>query len=254
MTTAPRSKKPELLKVRRMHRRDLNKAWEFLKLVFRGVNKNTVEYQRPRTKGRFMEVYDAEGVEQLVFEVGSAIVGYAECSYTTGGSDSWMNPRYFDKRGMRPMFVDELASHPDYQGRGVGSFMLEQLQHIARAHGCTHLVLEVAQNNKHALTWYHKRNFYRLDAAIFLAQRVPTEPELLPARPLTPGRKGDDDGTGGRPETLVAEVPPTKAAPKKTRAASPKRAAKTAAGGEPTARPATEPASPRPARARARAR
>lgn len=178
--------KPESIRVRRLHRRDLNRTWEFLKLVFRGVNKNTVEYQRPRTKARFMEVYDMEGTDQLLFEVGKQFVGYAECSYTTGGSDNWMNPRYFDKRGMRPLYVDEIAVHPLYQSRGVGSFMLEQLQHLARTRGCTHLVLEVAQNNKPALTWYHKRKFYRLDAAIFLAQRVPMEPELLPERALKP--------------------------------------------------------------------
>jgi ribosomal protein S18 acetylase RimI-like enzyme len=178
----------EVVRVRRLHRRDLNRTWEFLKLVFRLVNKNTVEYQRPRTKSRFMEVYDMEGTDQLLFEVNRQIVGYAECSYTTGGSDSWMNPRYFDKRGMRPLYVDELAVHPNYQSRGIGGFMLEQLQHLARTRGCTHLVLEVAQNNKDALKWYHKRKFFRLDAAIFLAQRVPTEPELLPGRLLKPPR------------------------------------------------------------------
>lgn len=178
------AKRSPVVSVRRMHRRDINRAWEFLKLVFRGVNQKTVEYQRPRSKVRFVEVYDDEGVDQLLFEVGSDIVGYAECSYSTSGADNWMNPRYFDKRGMRPLFVDELAVHPLYQGKGVGGFMLEQLQHSARARGCTHLVLEVAQNNKPALTWYHKRNFFRLDAAIFMAQKVPVEPELLPARPL----------------------------------------------------------------------
>lgn len=174
----------EVITVRRIHRRDLNKTWEFLKLVFRDVNKNTLEYQRPRTKARFMEVYDIEDTDQLLFEVGKEIVGYAECSYSPVGADNWMNPRYFDKRGMRPLFVDELATHPAYQGRGVGSFMLEQLQQLGRVHGCTHLVLEVAQNNKDALTWYHKRKFFRLDAAIFLAQKIPVEAELLPARAI----------------------------------------------------------------------
>jgi ribosomal protein S18 acetylase RimI-like enzyme len=196
--TVVRRKKPETIGVRRLHRRDLNRTWEFLKLVFRGVNKNTVEYQRPRTKARFMEVYDMEGTDQLLFEVGKAIVGYAECSFTTGGSDSWMNPRYFDKRGMRPLFVDELAVHPSYQGRGVGGFMLEQLQHLARTRGCTHLVLEVAQNNKAALTWYHKRKFYRIDAAIFLAQRVPTERDLLPPRPLKSRAAKEEKGAAKR--------------------------------------------------------
>src|SRR6478609_2469798 len=42
-----------VLRVRRIHRRDLNRVWEFLKLVFRDVNRETVEYQRPRSKKRF---------------------------------------------------------------------------------------------------------------------------------------------------------------------------------------------------------
>jgi ribosomal protein S18 acetylase RimI-like enzyme len=190
-----------------MHRRDINRAWDFLKLVFRGVNQKTVEYQRPRSKTRFEEVYDDEGVDQLLFEVDGDIVGYAECSYSTSGADNWMNPRYFDKRGMRPLFVDELAVHPLYQGKGVGGFMLEQAQHLARTRGCTHLVLEVAQNNKAALTWYHKRNFYRLDAAIFLAQKVPVEPELLPARPLKAMRHAENGG-GDEKATLALPITP----------------------------------------------
>ena len=46
-----------VVKVRRLHRRDLNRVWEFLKRVFRDVNRETVEYQRPRTKHRFLDVY-----------------------------------------------------------------------------------------------------------------------------------------------------------------------------------------------------
>ncbi|AKU92170.1 acetyltransferase, GNAT family [Vulgatibacter incomptus] len=171
------------MRVRRLHRRDLNRTWEFLKLVFRDVNRETVEYQRPFSKRRFLEVYEEEG-EQLLFEVEDKIVGYAECAFDASGSDNWVNPRYFDKRGMRPLYVDELAVHPDYQGQGVGGFMLDQLQHLARVRGCTHLVLEVAENNKSALSWYRKRNFFKLDAAIFMAQKLPAEPELLPPRRL----------------------------------------------------------------------
>ena len=177
------------VKVRRIHRRDLNRTWEFLKLVFRDVNRETVEYQRPRSKRRFLEVYDEEGIEQLLFTVANEIVGYAECAFEPVGEDNWINLNYFEKRDIRPLFVEELAVHPDYQGRGVGGFMLDQLQHLARVHGCTHLVLEVAQNNESALRWYHKRNFYQLDAAIFLAQRVSSEPELLPPRKLKRARK-----------------------------------------------------------------
>lgn len=176
------------VRVRRIHRRDLNRAWEFLKMVFRDVNRETVEYQRPLSKRRFVETYDDESVAQLLFEVGDEIVGYAECTFEAGGDDSWVNPRYFEKRGMRPLFVQELAVHPDFQGKGVGTFMIEQLQHLARLRGCTHLVLEVAENNDAALRWYRKRNFYKLDAAIYMAQKVAAEPELLPPRKIPPRR------------------------------------------------------------------
>jgi ribosomal protein S18 acetylase RimI-like enzyme len=189
---SPPTADPEV-RVRRIHRRDLNRAWEFLKLVFRDVNQETVEYQRPRTKRRFTEVYDLEDVEQLLFEVtgaeGDQIVGYAECAFEVSGADNWINLRYFEKREMRPLFVEELAVHPDYQGRGVGSFMLEQVEHLARVRGCTHLVLEVAENNDNAHKFYRTRSFYKLDAAIFLAKKVPTEAELLPPRKLKRTRK-----------------------------------------------------------------
>src|ERR1051326_4168303 len=183
-------KKPQqpLITVRHMARRDISRVWDFLKISFRDVNAETVEYQRPRSKHRFEEVYEEEGTEQLVFEVDGDIVAYAEASYEVTGSDNWINPRYFEKRDMKPLFVDELAVHPDMHGRGVGSFVLEQLQHLARVHGLNHLVLEVAENNERALDWYKKRSFKKLDAAIFMAAPVDLEPELLPPRELPPVR------------------------------------------------------------------
>ncbi|HTT69379.1 MAG TPA: GNAT family N-acetyltransferase [Gemmatimonadales bacterium] len=180
------------LRVRRIHRRDLNRVWEFLKRTFRDVNRETVEYQRPRLKRHFLDVYEDESVEQLLFELvaesGAEIVGYAECAFGVAGADNWINEAYFEKREMRPLFVDELAVHPSYQGRGIGGFILEQLDHLARVRGCTHLVLEVAENNETALHFYRSRNFYRLDAAVFLAKKVPGEAELLPPRRLRRGR------------------------------------------------------------------
>ena len=183
-------KKPQqpLITVRHMQRRDIGRVWDFLKISFREVNAETVEYQRPRSKHRFEEVYEEEGIEQLVFEVDGEIVAYAECTYEVIGSDNWINPRYFEKRDMRPLFVDELAVHPEMHGRGVGSFVLEQLHHLARVHGLNHLVLEVAENNERALEWYKKRSFKKLDAAIFMACPVDIEPELLPPRELPPVR------------------------------------------------------------------
>jgi ribosomal protein S18 acetylase RimI-like enzyme len=176
------------LRVRRIHRRDLDRVWRFLKLVFRDVNRETVEYQRPRLKKYFYQIYEEEGVEQLLFELKKnskyELVGYAEFTYEIAGSDNWMNQRYFEKRDMRPLFVEELAVHPDFHGMGIGSFMYEQIEHAARLRGCTHIVLEVAENNEQALKFYHSRNFSKIDAAVFLAHKLSVEEELLPPRRL----------------------------------------------------------------------
>jgi ribosomal protein S18 acetylase RimI-like enzyme len=176
------------LRVRRIHRRDLDRVWRFLKLVFRDVNRETVEYQRPRLKKHFYQIYEEEGVEQLLFELKKnskyELVGYAEYAYEISGSDNWMNERYFEKRGMRPLFVEELAVHPDFHGMGIGSFIYEQIEHAARLRGCAHIVLEVAENNEAALAFYRARNFFKLDAAIFLARKLSVEDELLPPRKL----------------------------------------------------------------------
>jgi ribosomal protein S18 acetylase RimI-like enzyme len=183
------------ISVRRIHRRDLNRTWEFLKLVFREVNRRTVEYQRPRSKRRFLEVYEEDGIEQLLFVTGKSrpekIVGYAECAYEISGSDNWLNERYFRRREMRPLFVEELAVHPDLQGIGLGSFMLEQLEHLARLRGCTHIVLEVAENNARAMKFYRARDFHKLDASVFLAKKLSVDADLLAPRELKHSRAAE---------------------------------------------------------------
>ena len=67
----------------------------------------------------------------------------------------------------------------------------EQIDHAARLRGCTHVVLEVAENNEEALRFYKKRNFQKLDAAIFLSRKLETGGELLGPRKL----KGRPRGT-----------------------------------------------------------
>ncbi|HTL35406.1 MAG TPA: hypothetical protein VL326_19890, partial [Kofleriaceae bacterium] len=90
--TAAAKKKPAgpTINVRHMMKRDIGAVWEFLKLSFREVNAETVEYQRPRSRRRFEEVFDEEGTEQLLFEVEDEIVAYAEASYEVTGSDNWI--------------------------------------------------------------------------------------------------------------------------------------------------------------------
>lgn len=220
---------PFEVRVRRIHKRDLNRTWEFMKLVFRGVNKQTVEYQRPRSKERFLEVYEEDGIEQILFEVtkedGDHIVGYAECAYEIFGTDNWMNERYFNNRDMRPLYVEELAVHPGYQGQGVGKFVLEQIEHLARLRGCTHLVLEVAENNDNALRFYRGRNFYKMDAAIFMAKKLDMAAELLPPRQLHRPRPASEAKPRAGPKTPAK---PAKAvAPKAGKPTAPKSAAPT---------------------------
>ena len=239
---SPRPSRPSgeepVIRVRRIHRRDLNRVWEFLKLVFRDVNRETVEYQRPRSKRRFSEVYEEEGIEQLIFELdkngGTEIVGYAECAYGITGADNWMNERYFANRDMRPLYVEEIAVHPAYHGRGIGNFLLEQCEHLARVRGCTHLVLEVAENNALALKFYRTRSFYKLDAAIFLAKKIITTAELLEPRKLR------------KPRSARIEEPAVKAIKPKTKSPRQRASAQSAPAQRPVAQrgAAPKPAAP----------
>jgi ribosomal protein S18 acetylase RimI-like enzyme len=240
------------VRVRRIHRRDLNRVWEFLKHVFRDVNRETVEYQRPRSKKRFLEVYEEEGVEQLLFETGPEgepeIVGYAECAYEITGTDNWMNERYFDKRDMRPLFVEELAVHPGYQGRGIGSFVMAQVEHLARIRGCTHLVLEVAENNQSALSFYRARSFYKLDAAIFLAKKISVEADLLPPRTLVPkATDGVETPLSKRAAAARSRSAAKTAARTAARTARNTRAAESRAANKAAAEQASKPAASKPA-------
>jgi len=254
----------EVIRVRRMHRRDIKRVWEFLLRVFRDVNQKTVELQRPRSRRSFEESYDNEGIEQLIFEIDGAIVGYAESTFEVTGADNWVNWRWFDARDIRPLFVEELAVSPDYQGRGVGGFMLEQLRHIGSLRGCTHLVLEVAENNEEALQFYRKRNFFKLDAAIFLAQRIDRQPELLPPRPLKPAKeptpprrkpsasRPDTDGPSrkgsGSPKKAAGSAKKTATSSKKSKAST-KKASVARPEEVPEAAPSDKPAKA-PARTR----
>ena len=61
--------------------------------------------------------------------------------------------------------------------------------------GCTHLVLEVAENNEHALRFYRKRGFVKLDAAIFLARKLSAE-EILPPRKIVLQKRGAAEDAG----------------------------------------------------------
>ncbi|MDB4973186.1 MAG: acetyltransferase, family, partial [Myxococcaceae bacterium] len=97
---------------------------------------------------------------------------------------------------------------------------------LARLRGCTHLVLEVAENNRDALVFYKHRGFQKMDAAIFMAQKIDSAPDLLPPRKLKGREERDeeDDGELGGTITIALDSVkpgkgPGKLAPKKKRSA-----------------------------------
>ena len=47
----------------------------------------------------------------------------------------------------------------------------------------------MAENNEEALRFYRKRNFHKLDAAIFLSRKLETAADLLGPRRLKPRAK-----------------------------------------------------------------
>ena len=178
------------LRVRRMHRRDINRVWTFLKLVFRDVNRETVEYQRPRQKKRFMEIYEEEGIEQLVFEVKRGakfeLVGYAEYAYEMVGDDSWMNPAISRNAACGLSSWRKLPSAPTTTNWALALSCSIRSSTPRGFAAARIIVLEVAENNEEALRFYRKRNFHKLDAAIPVAKtghgRRPSQPAQAPAK------------------------------------------------------------------------
>lgn len=58
--------------------------------------------------------------------------------------------------------VQTIAVDAPAQGRGVGRQLLERLIEVARAAGCTHLMLEVRSDNAEAIGLYERFGFERI--------------------------------------------------------------------------------------------
>lgn len=55
--------------------------------------------------------------------------------------------------------VTNIAVNPKWRGRGIGDRLLTELEHRARAHGCTRMTLEVRPSNDVAQALYRKHGF-----------------------------------------------------------------------------------------------
>ncbi len=57
------------------------------------------------------------------------------------------------------MKLDKLYVHHDHQRKGYGGMLLDRVLGIARAHGCTTLMLAVNKRNRIAIAAYTKYGF-----------------------------------------------------------------------------------------------
>lgn len=64
------------------------------------------------------------------------------------------------------MKLDKLYVHPRLQRRGYGGMMIARAGEVARARGCSRLVLAVNKNNRSAIDAYLKHGFHVTDAAV----------------------------------------------------------------------------------------
>jgi ribosomal protein S18 acetylase RimI-like enzyme len=64
------------------------------------------------------------------------------------------------------MKLDKLYVHPRLQRRGYGGRMIARAGEIARARGCSRLVLAVNKNNRSAISAYLKHGFHIGDAVV----------------------------------------------------------------------------------------
>lgn len=95
----------------------------------------------PWSRGNFADSLKA-GHSAWVFREGGAMVGY----------------------GVLMMTVDEaelldITIVPEYQRRGLGSMLLDQLFDVARSHGAVRMLLEVRTGNESGLALYRRFGF-----------------------------------------------------------------------------------------------
>lgn len=85
----------------------------------------------------------------------------------------------------RELKLNQLYVHPDWQGRGLGSQLIEHVSSIARALGRAALVLTVNRRNARAQAAYRRHGFLvRAEANFDIGQGYVMEDYVM-ARPLT---------------------------------------------------------------------
>ncbi|MEK7585576.1 MAG: GNAT family N-acetyltransferase [Patescibacteria group bacterium] len=67
--------------------------------------------------------------------------------------------------GVRAGRISDVATHPDYEGRGIGSVIVKDLIRIAREKGCYKVTLKCSRKNR---SWYERFGFKEDEVAMRL--------------------------------------------------------------------------------------
>lgn len=111
------------------------------------------------SQARFAEVL--KNRELYVAVLDHQVVGYGLIRIRTAAQDGLV-PR-------KVMLLDEFCVDETRRGQGIGTQMLEELQVLARAFGCTDLQLRVNPQNEAALAFYRKNGLIIQDVKLQLA-------------------------------------------------------------------------------------
>ncbi|MGC8872830.1 MAG: GNAT family N-acetyltransferase [Chloroflexia bacterium] len=89
---------------------------------------------------------ETPSLEVLVAEVGSEVVGFLSLSFATGLA------------GVRAL-IGELAVDPAHRRKGIGASLVEAAMRLARARGCTRLLVDTSRANEPARAFYRACGF-----------------------------------------------------------------------------------------------
>jgi GNAT superfamily N-acetyltransferase len=68
-------------------------------------------------------------------------------------------------------YLAQISIHQDYEGKGIGSTLLEAVEQRSKALGKTNLILEV-NGNVPAHQWYKNRNYKEINKQVILSKNL----------------------------------------------------------------------------------
>lgn len=62
------------------------------------------------------------------------------------------------------LLFQKLATHPQHEGKGIGSFCMNQIELMAKENGCANVVCEVYEKSAHAKSFYEHKGYDVFDS------------------------------------------------------------------------------------------